>query len=215
MYTFTMPPHQYFSSQDVPLFYHEGYVRFQERGRTAYINFLKMEERFQDAILIASKDHLREILRIDLPLVLARSGVARLTFVCVPRAKHEGFYDVAQQSLRTTVAEVVRTLPGYEDGTNWIKRVVDTKTTHRHQNMFYLGKPNEGKMPYAGISRDTCTFDPRIAGRDLVLFDDIYTRGVGIDEDLVQTLLDLGARSVRMYCLARAGQRPDHIVKCA
>ena len=46
--------------------------------------------------------------------------------------------------------------------------------------------------------------------KNIVLVDDIYTAGVGIDEDGVQALLDAGATSVIMYafgCTASRGYR--------
>ena len=55
-----------------------------------------------------------------------------------------------------------------------------------------------------------CNISAEVAGKNIVLVDDIYTAGVGIDEDGVQALLDAGARSVIMYtfgCTASRGYR--------
>ena len=54
-------------------------------------------------------------------------------------------------------------------------------------------------MPRPGLLRDTCSLSPAIAGKRIVLVDDIYTPGVGIDEDGVQALFDAGASSVILY----------------
>ena len=80
-----------------------------------------------------------------------------------------------------------------------------------HQS--FWGHGGDGERPRPGLIRDTCNLSVDIAGKNIVLVDDIYTAGVGIDEDGVQALLDAGAKSVIMYafgCTARRGYR-----KCA
>ena len=61
--------------------------------------------------------------------------------------------------------------------------------------------------------RDTCRLSGDIAGKNIVLVDDIYTAGVGIDEDGVQALFDAGAASVIMYALGCTASRG--YCKCA
>ncbi len=45
-------------------------------------------------------------------------------------------------------------------------------------------------MPYVGITKDTCQIDVFvIKNKDIILVDDIYTEGVYVAEDCIQTLL--------------------------
>ena len=65
------------------------------------------------------------------------------------------------------------------------------------------GFVNDGLAPYPGISLDTCTFSNNVNGRDILLIDDIYTRTVNIDEDMLQTLINLGANSISFYAIGK------------
>lgn len=59
-------------------------------------------------------------------------------------------------------------------------------------------------MPYVGITKDTCQIDhPMILNKNVILVDDIYTEDVFVAEDCIQTLLDLGAKSVILYVIAK------------
>lgn len=59
-------------------------------------------------------------------------------------------------------------------------------------------------MPYVGITKDTCQInETKIVGKDIIPVDDIYTEGVLVAEDCIQTLLDLGAKSVILYVIAK------------
>lgn len=63
---------------------------------------------------------------------------------------------------------------------------------------------NTGDMPYPGITKDTCEIcKSNIANKDIILVDDIYTEGVNTIEDCLQTLLELGAKSVILYVIAK------------
>lgn len=63
------------------------------------------------------------------------------------------------------------------------------------------GFVNDGSDPYPGISIDTCSFSASINGRDILLIDDIYTKTVNIDEDMIQALLNNGANTVTFYAI--------------
>ena len=39
--------------------------------------------------------------------------------------------------------------------------------------------------------------------KDIVLVDDIYTEGIFVAEDCIQTLFDFGAKSVTLYVMAK------------
>nr|WP_317381211.1 hypothetical protein [uncultured Helicobacter sp.] len=92
------------------------------------------------------------------------------------------------------------------DGTDYIKRIRETRTTH-------FSKSDGGLDPYPGITKDTCDiFEEGIKGRNVLLVDDIYThhhgnKFVGVDEDCLQALLDCGAKRVEFYALAKTRQK--------
>lgn len=88
---------------------------------------------------------------------------------------------------------------GFSNGTDAIKRIKDTKTTHS-----WRMEDNTGDMQYVGITKDTCQIDEtKIVGKDIIPVDDIYTEGVFVAEDCIQTLLDLGAKSVILYVITK------------
>ena len=88
---------------------------------------------------------------------------------------------------------------GFSNGTDAIKRIKDTKTTHS-----WRMEDNTGDMQYVGITKDTCQIDEtKIVGKGIIPVDDIYTEGVFVVEDCIQTLLDLGAKSVILYVIAK------------
>lgn len=138
---------------------------------------------------------LEDILITDLPQVLKLSEKSSLVACTVPRAKVN--YRPNQLYFKKTVSKVVNQLSGFVDGTQYIKRIKDTKTTHRAR----AGHGGDGPMPYPGITIDTCEFSPDIKEKDILLIDDLYTKTVNIDEDAVQALYDKGARSVVFYSI--------------
>ena len=76
-------------------------------------------------------------------------------------------------------------------------RHTDTLCTHRS----YWGYGGMGEGPGPGLIADTCTLSSGIRGRDVLLVDDIFTPGVGIDEDAICAVLNAGARSVVFYAI--------------
>lgn len=78
------------------------------------------------------------------------------------------------------------------------------KTTHLSKNE---NVENDGEMPYPGITKDTCQISGQVAGKDILLIDDIYTYGVNIDEDAIQALYDMGAKSVLFYSVCKTFKR--------
>ncbi len=149
--------------------------------------------------LSKSKEILRMILLTDLPEILQMTEYKRLTVVVVPRAKVESNYRADQLYFREIVSNVASNLgDGFSDGTKYITRHTNTKTTHLRD-----GKGGDGSYPYLGITKDTCHFSPYITGNDILLIDDIYTNTVNIDEDAIQALFDKGANSVTFYCIGK------------
>jgi predicted amidophosphoribosyltransferase len=90
-------------------------------------------------------------------------------------------------------------LPNFENGTNYIVRHTNTRTTHLDRN----GQGGDGNLPYPGITNDTCTISDHVKGKDILLIDDLYTKSVNIDEDAIQALIDKGANSVIFYSVGK------------
>ncbi len=128
--------------------------------------------------------------------IKANSGT-NLTVCVVPRAK---VYENKKQLLfKETVRLVVQNL-GMNDGTDYLRRISDTQTTHNASSV----SGGNGICPYKGITNDTCDISDEVAGKDILLIDDVYTPGANIDEDAIQALLDNGAKSVIFYAVGRS-----------
>ncbi|MCB9482030.1 MAG: amidophosphoribosyltransferase [Desulfobacteraceae bacterium] len=179
-------------------------MRYKNPGNPDYINELK--NTFNNASIeklnIAGKK-LTEVLFQDLPQILEIMRFKTLTICVVPRAKAQAGYSQNQMLFKFFVKKVSRSLSGFFDGTDYIVRNFNTKTTHLCKANMPLSYNNDGPMPYPGITKDTCIFSKDIFKRDILLIDDIYTRTVNIDEDAIQALLDRGAKSVTFYAAAR------------
>lgn len=138
-------------------------------------------------------DEIREILSASLP---------QPTAICViPRAKSLASYSQDQLVFRRVIQKVISQLkennPNIIDGTDYIIRHTDTRTTHL---------PNDkgnGSDPYPGITKDTCTLSAEIQGKNILLIDDIYTKTINVDEDAIQALLDAGAKNVTFFAIAK------------
>ena len=192
-------------SRDVQAFYHEDYYggsgRWNIDGTVENtICTIKNDiTPYTESKLQIACSRLACILRAELPEVLRLTGRPTLRVCVIPRAKREEFYRANQLYLRATIQSVVQSLVGFEDGSHDIIRITDTKTTHRAK----WGHGGEGRMPYAGITNDTCTLSDNIVGKDILLIDDLYTKTVNIDEDCLQALIEKGANNVYFYSIGR------------
>ena len=149
------------------------------------------------------QQQLSEILRQDLPEILRQVRKNILTICVVPRSKAENYYRADQLLFRRVISNVVDQLPNFQNGTNYIVRHTNTRTTHLDRN----GEGGDGNLPYPGITKDTCTISGQIYGKDILLIDDLYTKSVNIDEDAIQALLDKGANSVTFYSVGKTVSR--------
>lgn len=138
---------------------------------------------------------LENILLTDLPHVLRLTGKDSLVVCTIPRAKVN--YNPNQLYFKKTVGQIAGKLNGFVDGTNFIVRTTDTKTTHRARS----GHGGNGEMPYPGITINTCEISDDIKDKDILLIDDLYTNSVNIDEDAIQALYEKGAKSVTFYSI--------------
>lgn len=194
-------------SRDVQAFYHEDYFPNNRKTTGTIENTICTLKNditpYTESVLQNARNQLIGILRTDLPQILHLTGRTTLRVCVIPRAKKEEFYRANQLYLRATIQSVVLCLDRFEDGTHDIIRQTNTRTTHRNKS----GHGGDGRMPYAGITNDTCTLSDEIIGKDILLIDDLYTKTVNIDEDCLQALIDKGARSVYFYSIGKTVSR--------
>ncbi|MDR1973729.1 MAG: phosphoribosyltransferase [Bacteroidales bacterium] len=191
-------------SHRVTAFYHADYQggssEQRETSGTVENVICTLKNQFQDKtpnVLQVASQQLANILLQDLPQILRRVGKNTLTVCVIPRAKVN--YSSNQRLFNTTVSNVVNRLAYFHNGTNYIIRHTDTRTTHMNRS----GYGGEGEMPYPGITKDTCTISDEVRGKDILLIDDLYTKTVNIDEDAIQALFDKGANSVVFYSVGK------------
>ncbi|MBR8709736.1 phosphoribosyltransferase [Bacteroides pyogenes] len=195
-----------FLTKQIQAYYHADYHGgSQEQRNTAgtvenIITTLKNQfQRESKDILFQAGKRLITILNSDLPQILQNTKKEELVVCVIPRAKAEKNYIPAQLVFKKAIKECVAKLKGFTDGTDYIVRHTDTRTTHLDKS----GYGGNGNLPYPGITKDTCTISDKVNGKDILLIDDLYTESVNIDEDAIQALLDNGARSVTFYSLGK------------
>lgn len=206
MNKFIMEANQ-FLSRNVPGYFHADFHGAGQPGNPDFLYKLKNDPHHkwsQQHIRYAISD-MNEVLGIDLPEIIKQVEASTLTVCVVPRAKAEASYRPDQLMFKATVGAYARSTPGFADGSDFIIRHTNTRTTHLRNPVD--GFENDGRMPYPGIASDTCNFSAHIRGRDILLVDDIYTKTVNIDEDMVQALFDNGARSVVFYAIGNTPKR--------
>lgn len=201
MTPFTMTRNNYLT-QNIQGFYHTDFGGVELPNNPNYLYKLKNDphHNWTDYRIQEAQQQLLAVLLNDLPDVISQINKNSLTVCVVPRAKADTTYRPNQLLFKATVKSAVNRLGNsFIDGTNFITRHTNTKTTHLRRPM--EGFVNDGPEPYPGISLATCNFSTNINGRDILLIDDIYTRTVNIDEDMVQALLSRGANSVTFYAI--------------
>jgi hypothetical protein len=187
-------------------YYHLSYVGYGNLGNPDYINDLKNTFNNEYAEkLSAAQNSLLAVLRADIPALYAQLGHTELTVCVVPRAKAEHEYHQNQLLFRSVVSHFVHGFKGTVDGTRYIQRHTNTKTTHLRKEIPNF--VNDGPQPYPGITAQTCTISPQIANTHVLLIDDIYTYRVNIDEDAISALLKAGAQSVTFYAVGKTVSR--------
>jgi hypothetical protein len=183
-------------------FYHTDFGGVELPNNPNYLYKLKNDphHNWTDQRIQEAQQQLFRVLLNDLPSILNQVGIRPLTVCVVPRAKADNTYRPNQLLFKATVRNAVIQLGNdFIDGTNYITRHTNTRTTHLRNAM--EGFVNDGRAPYTGITMETCNFSNNINGRNILLIDDIYTRTVNIDEDAIQALLTNGANSVTFYAI--------------
>lgn len=186
--------------KDITGYYHQFYTGYKQPNNPDFLNTLKntFNTEPQENLIKARKDVI-EILKKDIPYIVKEERILNCICVCVPRAKALSTYSNFQLMLREAIKIAANDINEVIDGTDCIKRIVNTRTTHLRNA---TSIPNDGDEPYPGITVDTCTINKeRIVNQNIILIDDIYTRSVNIDEDCIQALLDNGAKKVIFYSI--------------
>lgn len=194
--------HNNYLTQNIQGFYHTFFGGVDLPGNPNFLYKLKNDphHNWSEFRIKEAQQELSIILLKDFPNILRQINKSKLTVCVVPRAKAENTYRPNQLLFKATVKNVANQLGDkFIDGTNFIERHTSTKTTHLRKPMD--GFINDGLEPYPGISLNTCRFSRNINDRDILLIDDIYTKTVNIDEDMIQALLSFGANSVTFYAI--------------
>lgn len=120
---------------------------------------------------------------------------------CVPRSKASFYQNNKKLRFRNVVKNCLANLRDrrFRDGTDFLIRIQDTKMTHVKHDTGW----NQGDSPYPGITNDTCKIANEIAGTNIILIDDIYTKTANVIEDCVQALRNKGARDIIVYTVAK------------
>lgn len=196
-----LPNH--FLKRKTQAYYHIDYVGYLQPFNPDFINVLKNQDGSTNSEkLYHAQTELRDVLLNDIAQIYSTAGVSPLTICVIPRAKAETEYQPQQLLFRATIKETVEQLKqkfhySLEDGTNYIIRHTNTRTTHLQDH------DTDGEKPYPRITCETCTISENVYGKSILLIDDIYTSNVNIDEDAIQALYDSGARKVLFYTIAK------------
>lgn len=197
MNEFTISSNEKYLKNNVQSYYHTYYTRYKQLGNPDYLNDLKNTfndfsnenlEKLDNAI-----QQLYDVLKNDLS-----SFNRNLTICIVPRSKSEDTYDYNQLLFKEVIQDLINEL-NFKDGSDYIVRHTDTKTTH----LAHSQHAGDGDMPYPGITKETCKISNKVNGKDILLIDDIYTKNVNIDEDAIQALFDNYANSIVFYAVGK------------
>ncbi len=187
-----------FLNRDVNGFYYCDYTNMRERGESYFINELKNDYNYSTPTCLNNAiNKLSNILLADLPRVLTAMEWPTATVCVVPRSKTADFYQPNQLLFARVVGAVTEQLANLKNGATFIRRHTHTRTTHRGD------QDTIGSKPYVGITQQTCFIADEVAGQNIILVDDIYTRSINVDEDMIQALFDKGAKSVCLYTVAK------------
>jgi predicted amidophosphoribosyltransferase len=201
MNEFTIISDKKYLKVDVQGYYHTHYTGYKNIGNPDYLNDLKNTFNSFSNENIGKLDRAIEefhsVLRTDLS-----QFPKELTICVVPRSKSENTYEHNQLLFKEVIKDIIGEL-GFQDGSNYIVRHTNTKTTHLAHSPRGAQYAGDGSMPYLGITKDTCSISDAVNGKSILLIDDIYTNGVNIDEDAIQALFDNGANSIIFYAVGK------------
>ena len=197
-----------FLSDDIQEYFNTYYLGYQNPGNPDFLNELKNTFNKKSRIELEKfMEPIHDRFVEDIPQIIQKHQFKECVLVGVPRAKKHKTYTENQllfiESIKNSISAIDEKVPSCNvlDGSEWIKRMSNTKTTHLPDEVKDYN--NDGDSPYPGITKNTCECNPSLKGKDIILIDDIYTKTVNVDEDCIQALLDWGAKSVVFYSIAR------------
>jgi hypothetical protein len=199
MNIFTITANAYLKT-NIEAYYSMDYTGYGNSNNPDFLNSLK-NTYGNNMYLLYEYEKLVHILTNDIPKVMEKSKNILSTICVVPRSKSEASYNQHQLLFKKATRSALVKIGNINDGTNYIYRHTNTRTTHLPRDM--KNYCNDGENPYPGITKDTCDISPEVSGKEILLIDDVYTRTVNIDEDAIQALLDNGAKSVTFYAVAK------------
>ncbi|NCD42396.1 MAG: amidophosphoribosyltransferase [Bacteroidia bacterium] len=198
MNKFTIYSKNKYLNSNVQGYYHTYYTGYKKFDNPDYLNDLKNTfNNYSNEKLSIAMDKLFEVLKNDLS-----AFDKGLTICVVPRSKAEKTYSHKQLLFKKVVQCLIEKL-GFQDGSNYITRHIDTITTHLTHSTKAAQYAGGGSMPYPGITKDTCSISNNVKDKKILLIDDIYTNNVNIDEDAIQALFDHGANSIIFYAVGK------------
>ncbi len=204
MNEFRILANEYLSKNTVA-FYNIPYTRFGSPGNPDFLNALKNTfNDFPKQKLQSAVRELRGVLESDFLEIFRRLEFDAMTLCVVPRAKAEETYRANQQLFRATVQATIGQVNGIVDGTNYMRRHDNTKTTHLcHLKNRCPITTMMGRAPIRELRKKLVKFHRVLGGKNILLVDDIYTPGVNIDKDAINALLRAGARTVTFYAVGK------------
>lgn len=202
-----------FLSENVPAFYSKDYIGYKRNGNPDFLNTLKNTfNSYPSSVLNGAVIELNKVLNEVLDIAYMHSEFNfgwPLTICVIPRAKTT--YSPNQLLFHSTIksffSKIINDLQLaqyheiWADGTEYIKRHTNTRTTHLPTTTPNYN--NDGDIPYKGITEMTCHISDEVKGKSILLIDDIYTKGINIDEDAIQALINKGAEKVIFYSVAK------------
>lgn len=198
-----------FLKNDTIGYHNRDYTGYGQPNNPDFLNVLKNTFNNTYALgLEKAKQEVQNILMVDIPTIMRENKLGKCVCVCIPRAKALNTYTPNQLFFRDAVSNAASQIAGVIDGSNYIVRRTNTRTTHLPETTGRIAttgqvSKNDGELPYIGITKETCRINSDgIYNQNIILIDDIYTNGVNIDEDCIQALLDEGAKNVIFYAIA-------------
>ena len=156
-----------FLSRSIIFYYHTEFHGASHPGNPDFLYKFKNDPHHnwsQQHLRYAIND-LNAVLGTDFPEIIQQVEANVLTVCVVPRAKAEAFYRPDQLLFKATVGSYARSTAGFSDGSDFITRHKNNRTTHLRRPVD--GFENDGQMPYPGIAADTCDFSTKIRARPL------------------------------------------------
>ena len=154
-----------FLNKNTQGYYRFDYTTYGTEGNPDFINHLKNQ--FGDtnvSLLQNAVNDLIKVLKVDLPKIKSLHNT-NLTVCVIPRAKEESYYSDNQKLFKRVISSVVDKLIGFTNGTSFMIRNINTRTTHMNRS----GYGGDGAIPYVGITKATCKISRDVRGKDILL----------------------------------------------